>query len=72
MTIRAIYRRGILKLSRKVKLKENQPVLVDIQPLIDDLPASTIASLTARGKSFDFLGDPSEDIYSASDGKPIH
>jgi predicted DNA-binding antitoxin AbrB/MazE fold protein len=72
MTIRAIYRRGVLKLSRRIKLKENQPVLVDIHPLIDDLPATTLAKLANRGKSFDFLSNSAEEVYTLRDGKALH
>ena len=71
MTIRAIYEKGMLKLAKKLKLKEHQPVLVDIHPLMDDLPASSIGNLAARGKSLEFLANPSEDIYSRQDGKPL-
>ena len=71
MTIRAIYKHGVLKLSKKVNLKENQPVLIDIHPLIDDLSAMTIGQVAARGKSFDFLADPAEDIYTLRDGKSL-
>ena len=72
MTIKAIYKHGILKLSKKLNLKENQPVLIDIHPLIDDLKASTISQVAARGKSFEFLKNSSEDIYTLRDGKPVH
>jgi predicted DNA-binding antitoxin AbrB/MazE fold protein len=71
MTIRAIYEHGILKLKRKLKLKEHQPVLVDIYLLEDDLPASAIARLARKSKSFGFLKNPAEDIYSLKDGKPL-
>ncbi len=71
MTIRAIYERGILKLTKKLKLREHQPVLVDVYPLEDDLPASTIAKLARKSKSFEFLENLSEDIYSLKDGKPL-
>jgi predicted DNA-binding antitoxin AbrB/MazE fold protein len=71
MTIRAIYQHGILKLSKKLKLKEHQPVLVDIRLLSEDLPARSLASLAQKSKSLRFLAALAEDIYSRKDGKPV-
>ena len=71
MTIRAIYERGMLKLTKKLNLKEHQPVFVDVYPLDDDLPASGIVQLSCKSKSFQFLKNTKEDIYSLQDGKPL-
>jgi len=71
MNIRAIYERGTLKLTKRLKLKERQPILVDVYPLKDDLPASSIARLASKNKGFDILKDSREDLYSLKDGKPL-
>ncbi len=71
MVIRATYEHGTLKLTKKLKLKEHQPVLVDVYLLEDDLPASAISRLARKNKSFGFLKNPEEDIYSLKDGKPL-
>jgi predicted DNA-binding antitoxin AbrB/MazE fold protein len=61
MTIKTIYQRGILKLAKPLKLKDRQPVLVDVRPLREDISS----------KSFRFLTSPGEDIYTLKDGKPV-
>jgi predicted DNA-binding antitoxin AbrB/MazE fold protein len=71
VTIKAIYQRGILKLAKKLKLKERQPVLVDIRPLHEDVPVRAVASLAQKSKRFRFLQSPAEDLYSLKDGKPV-
>jgi predicted DNA-binding antitoxin AbrB/MazE fold protein len=71
MTIRAIYQHGFLKLAKKLKLKEHQPVLVDIHLLTEDLPVSSLAALAEKSKSFHFLKAAVENIYSLKDGKPV-
>jgi len=49
---------------------ENTPLtLALLDP--DDLAAEAIAELADKGKSFGFLNDPLEDIYSESDGEAV-
>jgi predicted DNA-binding antitoxin AbrB/MazE fold protein len=69
-TIRAIFRDGTLKPLDPVELPENTPLtLALLDP--DDLAAEAIAELADKGKSFEFLNDPLEDIYSESDGEAV-
>lgn len=37
----------------------------------DDLSADAIAELAGKDRSFDFLNDPREDLYSESDGEAV-
>lgn len=40
----------------------------DVEKALADIPAKDLAKLAQSGKSFDFLNNPAEDIYTASDG----
>jgi len=69
-TIRAIFRDGTFNPLDPVDLPENTRLTVALLD-IDDLSADAIAELASKDKSFDFLNDPSEDIYSDSDGEAV-
>lgn len=43
----------------------------EMERKLADLPAETLAKLSAMGGSFDFLASPEEDIYSDKDGTPV-
>ena len=68
-TIRAVYDHGVLRPLERVKLPEKGEVTVVI--LDDDVPSDAIAQLAASGGSFDFLADPTEDVYTREDGEPV-
>jgi predicted DNA-binding antitoxin AbrB/MazE fold protein len=62
-TIRAIFRNGTLSPLDPIDLPENAQVTVALLDS-DDLPAAGIAGLADADKSFEFLRDSREDIYS--------
>ena len=69
--IRAIYRNGTLNPLDPVDLPEDTRVVVALLDHGDDLSADAIAELAGKNPAFDFLNEPGEDIYSASDGEAV-
>jgi predicted DNA-binding antitoxin AbrB/MazE fold protein len=69
-TIRAIFRDGTFKPLDPVDLPENTRLTVALLDS-DDLSADAIAELATKDKSFDFLNDPREDIYTEADGEAV-
>ena len=69
--IKAVYEKGVLRLLEEVDLTEHEEVEVIVLQEPDDLPASEILKLAQAGKSFAFLEDTREDIYSLADGEPV-
>jgi predicted DNA-binding antitoxin AbrB/MazE fold protein len=69
-TIRAIFEGGTLKPLDPVDLPENTRLTLALLDN-DDLCADAIAELAGKDKSFDFLNDPREDVYSESDGEAV-
>ncbi len=69
-TIRAIFRNGTFKPLDPVDLPENTRLTVALLDS-DDLSADAIAQLASKDKSFDFLNDPREDIYTKADGEAV-
>ena len=63
-TISVFERISLIQLVQKILLK-------GVREKLDDLKTEDIASLAMIGKSFEFLNQPSEDIYSSSDGKAL-
>jgi len=70
-TIRAVYEAGVLRPVKQLRLPEHQPVLIAVFPTNDDVPSLLIADAATRGQSFDFLADPTEDLYQVSDGEAV-
>ncbi len=70
ITIRAIFRDGNLEPLDPIDLPENTRLTVALLDS-DDLTADAIVELARNAGSFDFLGDPREDIYSESDGEAL-
>ncbi len=52
-------------------MKEYQKVKITISPLEEDVSVDLLARVAEQGKSFDFLKDQREDIYSLSDGEEV-
>ena len=69
--IKAVYEKGVLRLLEEVSLTEHEEVEVIVLQEPDDLPASALLNLAQAGKSFAFLEDTREDIYSLTDGEPV-
>lgn len=69
-TIRAIFRDGNLTPLDPLDLPENTRLTIALLD-VDDLSADAIAELANKDKSFEFLNDPREDLYTASDGEAI-
>lgn len=67
-TIRAVFRDGKIDPLEPVDLPENTALRVAILAG-DDLPPDALAKLAGEGQAFEFLDDPREDIYDASDGQ---
>jgi predicted DNA-binding antitoxin AbrB/MazE fold protein len=70
-TLKVTYEKGVLKPIDQLDLAEHEQVEIIILGKDDDLPAAAIAVLALGNKSFEFLADPGEDVYSAEDGEPI-
>lgn len=69
--IKAVYEKGSLRLLEEVDLAEQEEVEVILLHEPDDLPVSELLHLAQAGKSFAFLEDTREDIYSLTDGEPV-
>jgi predicted DNA-binding antitoxin AbrB/MazE fold protein len=69
-TIRVIFRDGHLQPLDPVDLPENTRLTLAVLDS-DDLSADAISELAGKDKSFDFLTDAREDIYSESDGEAV-
>jgi hypothetical protein len=69
-TIRAVVRGGNLNPLEPIELPENTPVTVALLDA-DDLSTGAIADMAEKGKAFDYLNDPREDLYSESDGEAV-
>ena len=69
-TIEAVFEDGVFRPLGDVRLPEHQRVSLVVS-VPDDLPASHLARVAETGKSFDFLADPREDLYSLEDGEPV-
>lgn len=66
--IHAIFENGVFRPIEKVKFPEHQEIEIIIE---DDIPTRYIAAFAEKAKSFDFLADPKENIYTIKDGKPV-
>ena len=69
-TIEAVFENGVFRPLGDVRLPEHQRVSL-VVTVPDDLPAHLLARAAEEGKSFDFLADPREDLYSLEDGDPV-
>ena len=69
-TIEAVFEDGVFRPLGDVRLPEHQRVSL-VVTVLDDLPAYLRARVAEKGKSFDFLADPREDLYSLEDGEPV-
>ena len=69
-TIEAIFEDGVFRPLGNVRLPERQRVSL-VVTVPDDLPAHLLARAAEKGKSFDFLADPREDLYTLEDGEPV-
>jgi hypothetical protein len=69
-TIGTVFQAGSFRPLEPIDLPENTPVTVALLAS-DDLSADALAELASRDKSFGFLEDPREDVYSESDGEAV-
>ena len=69
-TIEAVFEDGVFGPLGDVRLPEHQRVSL-VVAVPDGLPAYPLARVAEKGKSFDFLADPREDLYSREDGEPV-
>ena len=67
----ATYEHGQLKPTQPLRLPEHQQVLIAIAINEDGIPSLYISKLAEKSKSFQFLNNPKEDIYSPSDGEEV-
>jgi len=67
--IKAIYENGVLKPLSPLDLGEHEQVEIII--IKDEIDSEEILKIAQAGKSFDFLSEPGEDIYTAEDGEPV-
>ena len=68
--IRTIFRDGAFEPLDPVDLPENTRLTVALLDN-DDVGADGIAHLAGANQAFEFLKDPSEDVYSESDGEAV-
>ena len=66
--IHTIFENGVFKPVEKINFPEHQEFEIIIQ---EDIPTRLIAILAEKAKSFEFLADSREDIYTIHDGEPI-
>jgi predicted DNA-binding antitoxin AbrB/MazE fold protein len=69
--IKAIYEKGVLRPLTELGLGEREEVEIIILKDGDDIPAAAIAAMSQMNKSFSFLDDPEEDVYTSRDGEPV-
>jgi len=67
----AIYEHGKITTDVPLNLAEHQKILIAVIISDNDTPGLLIAQTAQKSKSFDFLNDPHEDVYSLSDGDDI-
>jgi predicted DNA-binding antitoxin AbrB/MazE fold protein len=67
----AIYENGAFRPLNHFSLPEHQKVLLAIAISQDDLPSVLLTKLAEESKSFQFLNNPQEDIYTTSDGEEV-
>ena len=67
----AVFEHGQIKPDVPLNLAEHKKVLVAIVIADNDPSGLLIAQAAQKSKSFDFLNDPREDIYSISDGEDV-
>lgn len=67
----ATYEHGGFKPLRPLKLPEHQRVIIAIAINEDEIPSLLISKLAEESKSFQFLNNSEEDIYSLSDGEEL-
>ena len=70
LSIRAIYDGKNVTLLDKIKITSPQKVIITfLDEIYEDITSEELAKLATKGKSFDFLKDRREDIYSDKDLK---
>jgi predicted DNA-binding antitoxin AbrB/MazE fold protein len=68
--IEAIYENGCLKLLKKVHLPEHIKVRIAILDK-EDPSSMDMARFAQKGRAFDFLNNPDDDIYNLEDGEKV-
>ena len=64
---------GNLRLNHPLKLKEKKvKVIILIAEEVEETEDQQWLSAMANNSAFDFLHDDQENIYSLTDGKPLH
>ena len=66
--IHAVFENGVFRPLEKINLPEHQEVEIIIN---GDISTRHIAAIAEKTRSFDFLADPKENIYTIKDGKSI-
>jgi predicted DNA-binding antitoxin AbrB/MazE fold protein len=69
--IKAIYENGVLRPLSELNLGEREEVEIIILNDSDDIPAAAIAAMSQMNKSFAFLDDPEENVYTLQDGESV-
>ena len=67
--ISAIFENGIFRPLEKITFPEHQKVKLVIE--VDEIPTKLIADAAEKGKSFNFLKNHREEIYTIKDGEQI-
>lgn len=64
--------RGQLRVNESLETVRPGPVRVLLLFPEEDLDEREWLQAASRNPAFDFLNDPSEDIYTGADGRPFH
>ena len=69
--IPAIFEQGHFTPTTPLSIPDHQRVFIAVTIAEDDVPSLWVSRLAEESGNYDFLSDPAEDIYSASDGEEI-
>ncbi len=70
-TIEAIFENGALKPLGKINAKEHERFKIILLPIDEEDSSFHLLRMAEEGRSFDFLKEKEEDIYSAKDGEEL-
>ena len=75
----AIEATGVVDAQHQLRLVEPLPIpgqsrvrVIVLVPEAEDISDEAWTKAASASPAFDFLKDPAEDVYAATDGKPFH
>jgi len=70
-TVARIDQNGNIRLSKPLKLRNQDVRIIILLPENDDITDEVWLQVAIQNPAFEFLHDEGEDIYSLADGKPL-